>query len=50
MSKIRFAIEELKFVKSISGIVNYYGKIRYLLPRVMGLPYRKTRIPPQPSN
>jgi len=46
MSKVRFAIEELKFVKSRQDAVNLYEKFIYLLPRVMGLPYHKTRVPP----
>jgi radical SAM protein with 4Fe4S-binding SPASM domain len=54
MNVIRYAIEELKFLKSFSDLRNFYRKIRIVLPRVAGGIDRFYEVPPilqiEPTN
>ncbi len=51
---IRFAIEELKFLKSIQDIRNFYNKLKIVVPRVIGTFDTFYKIPPvlqiEPTN
>lgn len=54
MMKLKYALEELRFVKSLQDLVFFFNKVGYLLPRITGNLERYSKIPPslqiEPTN